>query len=178
LIQHDPSAIFSRSQISIRESLGNEYPILVKINCSDFHEGGLSVDDSVATALLLEREGIDGVEISGGLLSSRRLGPVRPHINSMEKEAYFREEAARINKEIHIPLLLVGGIRSFETAESLLEQGVCDFVSMCRPFICEPGIAGRWKSGDTTKSRCNSDNLCFRPILGGDGVRCVTFSQQ
>ena len=163
---------------AIRESLGKEYPILVKINCSDFYEGGLSVDDSVATARLLEREGIDGIEISGGLLFSRRLGPVRPHINSIEKEAYFEEEAARIKKVIHIPLLLVGGIRSFETAESLLEQGVCDFVSMCRPFICEPGIVGRWKAGDTTKSRCNSDNLCFRPILNGDGVRCVTFSEQ
>jgi 2,4-dienoyl-CoA reductase-like NADH-dependent reductase (Old Yellow Enzyme family) len=148
------------------------------MNCSDFDESGLSVEDSVAAAIMLEQAGIDGVEISGGLLFSRRLGPVRPGINSTEKEAYFREEAARIKEHLHIPLLLVGGIRSFETAESLLKQGVCDFVSMCRPFICEPDIAGRWKSGDTTKSRCNSDNLCFRPILGGDGVRCVAYSQQ
>jgi 2,4-dienoyl-CoA reductase-like NADH-dependent reductase (Old Yellow Enzyme family) len=162
---------------SMRESLGQRFPILVKMNCSDFNVPGLELHDSVEVAMLLEHEGIDGVEISGGLLTSRRRGPTRTGVDTMEKEAFFRDESTLFKKSLDIPLILVGGIRSYETAEVLIESGICDFVALCRPFISEPDIVNRWKSGDLKKSRCYSDNLCFRPIFNGEGVRCVTFSK-
>jgi len=162
---------------SMRESLGKQFPILVKMNCSDFTVPGLELHESVEIALLLEREGIDGVEISGGLLTSRRRGPTRMGVDTIEKEAFFRDESTLFKKRLDIPIILVGGIRSYETAEVLIERDICDFVALCRPFISEPGIVNRWKSGDLKKSRCNSDNLCFRPIINGEGVRCVTFSK-
>jgi 2,4-dienoyl-CoA reductase-like NADH-dependent reductase (Old Yellow Enzyme family) len=68
----------------------------------------------------------------------------------------------------------VGGIRSLEVAEGLLEAGNADYISLCRPLIREPDLIRRWQSGDRTRARCLSDNLCFRPGMTGKGIYCVT----
>ena len=59
-------------------------------------------------------------------------------------------------------------------ADRLVKDGVCDFISMSRPFIREPGLVNRWQSGDRRKATCNSDNLCFGPARSGEGLYCVT----
>jgi len=48
-----------------------------------------------------------------------------------------------------------------------------DYISLCRPFIREPGLINRWRSGDLRKATCVSDSKCFRPALAGKGVYCV-----
>jgi 2,4-dienoyl-CoA reductase-like NADH-dependent reductase (Old Yellow Enzyme family) len=58
-------------------------------------------------------------------------------------------------------------------AESLVQDGVADFISLSRPFIRESGLVGRWKSGDRTPAKCKSENLCFGPGIQGKGVYCV-----
>ena len=44
---------------------------------------------------------------------------------------------------------------------------------MSRPFIREPGLIARWKSGDLRKAACLSDNQCFGPAMAGEGIYCV-----
>lgn len=158
---------------AIRKAVGKDYPVLIKMNCRDFTENGLTPEDSLQVASLMAKAGIDAIELSGGLIMGGRLSPSRPEINSEDKEAYFREDAYAFKRQIDIPLILVGGIRSFEVAERLLEDGVTDYISMSRPFIKEPGLINRWKSGDRRKAKCISDNLCFRPGLKGEGIYCV-----
>jgi len=77
-----------------------------------------------------------------------------------------------------VKVILVGGIRSYSVAENIVKKKIADYVSMSRPFIREPGLIIRWKSGDHKKSFCNSDNLCLRSALSGDGVFCVTVKQE
>ena len=72
-----------------------------------------------------------------------------------------------------MPLILVGGNRSFETAEQILSEGIADYISMSRPLIREPGLINRWQSGDLAKSGCLSDNKCFGPARSDQGVSCV-----
>jgi 2,4-dienoyl-CoA reductase-like NADH-dependent reductase (Old Yellow Enzyme family) len=163
---------------AVRKVTGGNYPVLIKMNCRDFTDDGLTLEDSLAAAGLLADEGLDAIELSGGLLFSRRLSPSRPHIDSEEKEAYFREELRTFKKHIHIPLILVGGIRSFGVAEGLVTEGAADYISMSRPFICEPDLISRWQAGDRRKAGCRSDNLCFGPGREGGGVRCVTEQQK
>ncbi|MFC1886951.1 hypothetical protein ACFLZM_07835 [Thermodesulfobacteriota bacterium] len=110
--------------------------------------------------------------------SSPKLSPVRTGINSESKEAYFKEEAAAFKEKIDIPLILVGGTRSFEVAESLVENGTADYISMSRPFIREPDLVNRWKSGDRRKAECRSDNQCFGPGVKGEGIYCVTAERE
>lgn len=158
---------------AIREAVGRDYPILIKMNCRDFQENGLSLEESLQAAEMLAQAGFDAIELSGGLLTGGKLSPSRPGIDSPEKEAYFREEIRTFKKSIPIPLILVGGIRSFEIAEQLVADGTADYISMSRPFIREPDLINRWKAGDRRKSECTSDNLCFRPGFKGEGIYCV-----
>jgi 2,4-dienoyl-CoA reductase-like NADH-dependent reductase (Old Yellow Enzyme family) len=126
-------------------------------------------------AHLLEEAGIDAIELSGGTADeASQFKPVRQgRLPSEEKEVFYRDAARRYKETITVPLILVGGIRSFSVAEELIHDGVADFVSLSRPLIREPGLVARWKSGDTAKSECGSCNLCFKPILEGKGVYCV-----
>jgi 2,4-dienoyl-CoA reductase-like NADH-dependent reductase (Old Yellow Enzyme family) len=103
-----------------------------------------------------------------------KLASARTGISTQAKEAYHQEEAKAFKQRLKIPLILVGGIRSLPVAERLATEGICDFVSLSRPFIREPDLINRWQSGDRRKARCNSDNLCFGPARSGEGLYCVT----
>ena len=159
---------------AVRQAVGPDFPVLVKINAWDDVEGGLALEDSVAAAGLLAQAGIDAIEVSGGFLTSKTLSPSRLGINKPEKEAYFEQGAAACKQALDIPVILVGGIRSLEKARELVAGGTADYISMCRPLIREPGLINRWRSGDTRPALCSSDNLCFRPAFKGEGIYCVT----
>lgn len=159
---------------SVRSSVGPDYPVMVKINVSDFIENGFELKDSVEVGKMLEYAGIDAIELSGGVLTGGKLIPSRKGINSEEKEAYFLKEAKAFREKISVPLILVGGNRSWQMAERIIAEGAVDYISMCRPLIREPGLINRWKSGDIAKSACISDNQCFGPALAGEGLYCVT----
>lgn len=150
----------------MRNALGEDFPVLIKMNCQDFSDGGLSLDDSIKMAKILVDTGIDAIEISGGLLTSRDMGPCRT-----SKGPYFMEQALAFRKELDIPLMLVGGIRSYETAEMIVKKGI-DFVSMSRPIICEPYLIKRWELGDRKESLCISDNLCLGAVKKKKGIVC------
>jgi 2,4-dienoyl-CoA reductase-like NADH-dependent reductase (Old Yellow Enzyme family) len=63
---------------AVREAVGPDYPILIKINCQDFQEGGLSLEDSLEAAKLLAAAGLDAIELSGGLLTGANFPPAGP----------------------------------------------------------------------------------------------------
>jgi 2,4-dienoyl-CoA reductase-like NADH-dependent reductase (Old Yellow Enzyme family) len=159
---------------AVRKEVGKDYPVLMKLNSRDFIEDGLTLEDSVHAARLLADAGIDAIELSGGILTSRELPPSRRGINSSEQEAYFREEARTFKKQISVPLILVGGIRSLDTAERLAEEGIADYISMSRPLIREPNLIKRWQAGDRRNAACLSDNRCFKPGMEGKGICCIT----
>ena len=159
---------------AVQNTVGPDYPVLVKMNCGDFIDNGLSTEDALAVATMLVENGIDAIEVSGGVLTGGKLSPSRMGIHSQEREAYFQKEAAAIKAATGVPLILVGGNRSFEVAERLLDEGTADYISLCRPLIREPGLISRWKSGYRTRSACLSDNQCFGPAMAGEGIYCVT----
>jgi 2,4-dienoyl-CoA reductase-like NADH-dependent reductase (Old Yellow Enzyme family) len=158
----------------IRDAVGRDYPVLIKVNSEDFVEGSFSVEDMLELSALLEEAGIDAIEMSGGTAKEAskyhpaRIGPV-----SKENEAYYRDAARRFKQRVKVPLILVGGIRSLDIAEHLVAEGTADYIALCRPLICEPDLVSRWEKGETTKSACVSDNACFKPALGGEGLRCM-----
>ena len=89
---------------AVRGAVGNDFPILVKLNSEDFLEGGLSLDDSVQVGEMLEKGGIDAIELSGGTFFSGKRNPSRIGIATEEKEAYFKEAAKTFKQKIRIPL--------------------------------------------------------------------------
>jgi 2,4-dienoyl-CoA reductase-like NADH-dependent reductase (Old Yellow Enzyme family) len=163
---------------AIRGAVGTDYPVLVKLNSGDFVDGGLVVEDAAQVARMLEDEGIDAIEVSGGLPISRDSGSIRKGITSEDREAYFQDEARAFKEKVSVPLILVGGIRSFQVAERLVKDGVADYISMSRPFIREPDLINRWKAGDLRKSTCISESSCLFAAREGQGIYCVTEQKQ
>jgi 2,4-dienoyl-CoA reductase-like NADH-dependent reductase (Old Yellow Enzyme family) len=157
----------------VRSAVGKDYPVLIKMNSEDGLEGGLTLEDSLKVGAMLQKAGIDAIEVSGGTPVSGRLGPSRG-TKSEEREAYFRNASKAFKEALDVPIILVGGIRSPGLVEKLLEQGYADYFSMSRPLIREPALVKRWASGDRSKARCVSDNQCFGPGMAGEGVYCVT----
>jgi 2,4-dienoyl-CoA reductase-like NADH-dependent reductase (Old Yellow Enzyme family) len=156
---------------SVRHHTGDDYPVLVKLNCQDFVENGLTLEDSLQVGMMLEEEGIDAVELSGGLLNNPNI--MQSKIDTEAVEAHFQNEARAFKEKITVPLILVGGIRSLDVAKRLVEEGVADYISMSRPFIRDPDIVNRWKTGDLQVAECISCNNCFEQIKQGKGVSCV-----
>ena len=90
-----------------------------------------------------------------------------------ENENYFKEAARLYKERIKVPLMLVGGIRSLSVAEQVVDEGLADYVSLCRPLIRESHLIRRWTSGDMKKATCISCNECFKPVRAGNGLYCV-----
>jgi 2,4-dienoyl-CoA reductase-like NADH-dependent reductase (Old Yellow Enzyme family) len=159
---------------TIRKAVGEQFAVLVKINADDFLEGGFNTDEMLQVSTMLENSGVDAMELSGGTIGALLAGNVDSSFSpTVKKEVYYREAAKRFKDKIKIPLILVGGIRSFEAAEEIVNTGIADYISMCRPLIREPDLIKRWKSGDLRKSECISDSACFQPGMDGKGVHCV-----
>lgn len=160
---------------AVRERVGGDFPVIAKMNCDDFIDGGTTPIEMIELARVLASEGLDGVEMSGGIgHPMARFGGARSHDPRDESEEGYHREAAKLFKSrISIPLILVGGIRSLDTSEKLLAEGTADFISMCRPFVREPALTARWQGGDTARAKCISCNACSAAAGEGNGIFCV-----
>jgi len=158
---------------AVREIVGDTFPVLIKLNTTDGPEGGITIEESLDLAKELADRGLDGVEVSGGMAGSDRYRASWKGISDPSKEAYFRPAAKRFKEALDIPVMIVGGIKSYEVAEDILTEGHADLVSFSRALICEPHLIKRWLKGDMRRSKCVSCNLCLGEGLKGSGILCV-----
>lgn len=162
----------------VRDAVGGEYPVMIKLNASDNLEGGLETGDAIYAAQLLSKEGIDAIEVSSGTPASKLTGHARMRINKPDKEAYNLALALEIKAVVKCPVMAVGGFRSFEIAEKAVATKGMDFVSMSRPFIREPDLPLRWMKGDRSPAHCISCNGCFKPGLEEGGIYCAALKKE
>ncbi|MFA4917576.1 MAG: NADH:flavin oxidoreductase [Syntrophales bacterium] len=163
---------------AVRQKVGKDFPVMIKLNGADFVEGGLSMEDALYTAQILDSEGIDAIEVSSGTSASGDKGPVRIKIDKPEQEAYNLSLAREIKKTINCPVMSVDGFRSYEVAEKAVMDQEIDYISISRPFIREPNLARRWSQGDTSRAKCISCNGCFKPGLRKGGIYCVVEAKE
>ncbi len=158
---------------AVRAAVGDDFPVMIKLTGTDHLDGGLTVEEAAAAARALDRAGIDAIEVSGGTPASGDYGPARGRARTPAGEGYNAPLARGLRQSVSCPLMVVGGIRSRETAETILGNGDADYISLARPFIREPGLANRWRQGDRHPANCQSCNGCFKPGLKEGGIRCV-----
>ncbi len=157
---------------AVRAAVGPDFPVLIKLNGCDFLDGGLSVEDALHAARVLDAAGIDAIEVSGGTAASGSRTPVRTKIETPEQEGYNLALAKGIKGVVTCPVISVGGFRSLAVARQVLAAGV-DGIALSRPLIWEPDLPNRWQRGESARARCISCNGCFRPGLKEGGIRCV-----
>ena len=152
----------------VRQAVGSDFPLLIKYGVRDEKDTGLSLEEGIETARLMAQEGIDSIEISLGMGSLAQLAK-----EDKEERAYFRDWTAAVKRALAVPVMVVGGIRSLEMSNEILESGDADFISMCRPFIREPYLITRWQRGETQPARCISCNKCHAIIRKGKPLACA-----
>ncbi len=148
----------------IRRRCGSDFLVMIKINSEDFVAEGATFEDCRFVCKQLSKRGIDAIEISGGVFAAdenRRWA--RAHIVTSGDEAYFATYAAQIAGDVEVPVILVGGLKSFEVIEQLLTDTKIDYFSLARPLLTEPNLVQRWQQGTRSKAKCLSCNQCRDP---------------
>lgn len=153
---------------AIRDRVGPNYPVFIKINSEDFMEQGMTFSDCKHVCRKLADLGIGAIEISGGSGSSRPNEGFARNIPP-EQESYYKKYAAEIAQEIKIPVILVGGNRDVKGLTEILNNTAIEYISLCRPLISESDLINRWEKGNTAPSRCVSCNKCLK----FDGTVCI-----
>jgi len=141
--------------------------ISIKINSNDFEEGGNDENECIKICKILEKEGIDSIEISGNGSSRMK---IKPHVN----EAYFLDCAKKVAEEVNIPIALVGGIRSRKTMQNILDSTKIQIISFSRPLNYDPEFPKKMENGDIEDSRCISCNGCYK----SNCHKCVVFKKK
>ena len=142
----------------IRGQVGSDYPILVKINGNDVAPGGISEEEFTKCCKELAWRGIDAIEVSCGIGIDRTSNSTQ---GSRQDEAYNAPLAKRLSQKIDKAVISVGGYRSIEKVEEVLNEGNVAAISMCRALIREPGLPKRWKAGNREKAKCLACSKCF-----------------
>ena len=187
---------------AVRDEVGDAAAVTAKVSLSDGFPGGVSTEEGLEFAQLLEADGcLDALQLSGG---SSLMNPMylfrgdAPHAEfaaAMPKligwgmrtpmgrsflkeypfeEAYFWDRAAQFRAGLSMPLMLLGGINRLDTMQRAMAGGF-DFVAMGRAVLREPDLVNRLAAGAATRGICIHCNRCMPTIY--TGTRCPVIAE-
>ena len=122
----------------IKEGVGPDFPLIVRINMYDDMEGGVAPDEVLRQAKLIESAGADAINISSGL----------EYWTTSTIPCYLFPEgpmlpmADKVRKAVRIPVIAAGKI-SMELADQLLAEGKADFIAWGRPLLADPELPNK-----------------------------------
>ena len=131
---------------SIRQEVGKDFLVGIKLNSADFMKDGFSEDDSMQVIRTLGEEGIDLIEISGGTYEAPAMvgHASAPQKDSTKKrEAYFLDYAESVRGSTETPLVVTGGFRTAAGMTDALQSGACDFIGVARPLAVDPDLPNK-----------------------------------
>lgn len=155
-----------------REMVGKDFPIIIKLTCTEFFDEGLSFDETIQICKHLEMLGVDALEITGNIHGkAEKMTGQQFDGYEIQKNIYFAEYAKKISSVVNIPIILVGGIKDYDTTQQLLNNSNVEFFALSRPLLTEPQLIERWKTGDRKKVKCIRCSKCRT----SEGNFCVVF---
>lgn len=156
---------------NIKEKCGEDYPVIYRISSVEYVPGGLEIEESKVIARLMEEAGADCIHCSQGVYASTHT--IIPP--SVFPRAGYVDHAAEMKKAVKIPVIAVGRINDVEIAESVLESGKADLVTMARASLADPELPKKAAEGRYDEIlRCIG---CLQGCAGESGkgkcVRCL-----
>ena len=118
----------------MRQEVGPNFPLIMRMNGADFIKHGLTIEEAMRQAPLLEEAGADALNVSG----SAREGTHYQWIPFLSPSAGITHLAAAIKKVVKIPVITVGKIGDPYLAEKILQEGRADFICMGRQLLADP----------------------------------------
>ena len=164
-------ARFAREMVlAIKETVGNDYPVIFRMSGDDLVENGLKLEESVEIAKILEKAGVDAFSVSPGWHESKT--PIM--LMSIPRMAYAYL-SAKIKSQLTVPVIASVRINDLKLAEEILDNEQADMVSIGRPLIVDPELPNKYKNGQFDDIRtciaCNQG--CFDSLLNFRHVSCI-----
>jgi len=158
--------VFSR----VREVLGKDYPLGIRIAGNDFMEGGHTNEESGIFAAEAVKAGVDAINVTGGWHET-----LVPQLNTGVPLGTFVYLAGGIKEKVDVPVFASNRLGDPYVAERALRSGACDMVCWGRPLIADPELPKKVKEGRFDEIvpciACNQG--CFDSIFGGSAVFCI-----
>ncbi len=155
--------------LSVRHTVGPDYPISVRINGDEFTGGGIGKEDAVHIAEYLDHLPIDCLNISSGVFETAWT-MAEP---ASYPEGWKQDLARDIRSRVTHPVIAVNTIRHPATAEKLLESGVCDFAAVGRGQLADPFWAEKARLEEDSAIRpCIGCLECLRMLLDLHPIAC------
>ena len=160
---------------AMRKQVGEDYPIFVKLTATEFFDGGQSFEDTKVICKEMEKIGIDAIELSGNVHGKAKsmVGQVFEGYE-IEAEGYFYRYGEEISKEVHIPIITVGGLSHIERIDEILQNTNIQYFAIARPLLAEPHLVKRWKDGDRSAVKCIRCSKCRT----SKGNYCIVFNRK
>jgi len=145
---------------AIRQEVGSDFPIGIKLNSADFMKGGFTEEDSMEVVKALANAGIDLIEISGGTYESPSMVGHKVKDSTLKREAYFLDYIEKVRALVDTPLVLTGGFRSSSAMQSALDSGATDFIGLARTTAVDPDFPNKLIADSSHKQN-------LRPLTTG-----------
>lgn len=154
----------------IHSKCGKDFPISVRINGCDYIPEGLKKEDAVAIAKLLESYGVSCINVSSGGYEN----PAAFIEPCYFPEGWKKENAKAVKAAVSIPVIAVNVIKRPETAEALLQEGVCDFAGVSRGQLADPEWVNKARTGrEDLLRKCVGCMSCNKEVVNHRGIRCA-----
>lgn len=144
---------------AVREDVGPQFPVSVKLNSSDFVRGGLSEEESLEVVRALGEAGCDLIEISGGTYEKPMM-----MLGQGERGSFFADFSRRAQEVAGVPIGVTGGFRDAQTVQEVLGSRAANLVGLARPMVLDPDFAKRLLRGEAVQSKVTPIRTGFKAL--------------
>lgn len=156
---------------NIRQKVSCDLPVGMRINGTDYLDGGSTLEDAKVLAKELENVGLDFLHVSSGTMAT--ISSVFPMFRPAAFNVPFAEE---IKKVVDATIIVGGAISTPEIAEEVIKKNQADFVTLARPMLADPFFAKKAEEGRPEDIapciRCN-DGCLARGMALDRAVTCT-----
>ncbi len=153
---------------SIRHKLKDQV-LSVRVNASDFVEGGIDLNESLMFAKELKNIGVDLISVSAGIKTFIHVS------NAIYPKGFLLDFASQIKANTNLPTIAANRLNDFDIATLAIEQEKTDFVGLARSLIADPKIATKWQNGQLRSVvpclNCNQE--CIANIGAQKQMSCL-----
>ncbi len=150
-----------------RNKIGPDFPLGVKLICNEHMEGGLTIEDCVEIANVLDGEGVDYISLADGCYESMKWS-TPPEDGTLLEHG----EPQAFKRVLKIPII-THNLHNPNLAESAVAEGNTDMVALGRPLLADPEWANKVKKDKVSEIvKCDGDNFCQVRLFFGLSVRC------
>jgi len=152
----------------VRDYVGMDYPIILRISASDMIPGGYGIDLMQEFCSTLEQGLIDAISVTGGWHES----PI-PQISAHVQEGAYALFAEEIKRVVKVPVIACNRINNGEIAEKILQKGLAEFVGVARGFLTDAEFANKIRDGKKIRKCVACNKGCIEKVLRGKEVQCA-----